>query len=222
MAKLTLEQIKSRPDFSYSKGIFFKKYPWRVSFWQPDRLFPYNSIRNEPAYRSCRIRNMDIESLLHNQLGYECWKLRRDSSMFVYLTGSDVISKLIDRWGEDIVQIQGPINERHQELMLSDLTLVTKKKLWYNDFRYKVSFTRHGGSGMETLSEIFEFVDSTFEASKYKMNHTMHQSIKNATINPYINTGTVYLTDYDEVATLHLMYKKYITTTAKCILIDEM
>ena len=50
------------------------------------------------------------------------------------------------------------------------------------------------------------------------------EPIKKTTISQwaYINTGTVYLTDYDEVATLHLMYKKYITATAKCILIDEM
>ncbi len=225
MAVLTLQQIKNLPEFTYATGIYYKKFPWRIQFWQPEffRRGFHKDLEHENAWRTCMIRNMDINSLLKNQLGYERWKVRRDRKFFVYLTEHNLISKLVDRWGEDILQIQGPINQKHQELMIDNLDLVTKKELWYNKFRYKVSFTRHGRQPLDILSEIFEFVDETFDANNYQMNHIMKRSIRHKTMHdPYTNTGTIFLKEYDDVATLHLMFKKHITSTKKCVLINEL
>lgn len=229
MASLTLEQIRSLPAFNYATAVYYKKFTWRVQFWQPEffRRGFYKDLEHENAWRTCMIRNMDINELLKNQLGFERWKVRRDQKFFVYLTEHNLISKLVDRWGEDILQIQGPVSTKHQELMISDLDLVTKKELWYNKFRYKVSFTRRGRQQLEILSEIFEFIDDSFDTAQYQMNHVMKQypglSIRRkALYDPYINTGTVFLKDYDDVATLHLMFKKYITSTKKCVLINEL
>lgn len=226
MAVLTLQQIKNLPEFTYATGIYYKKFPWRIQFWQPEffRRGFYKDLEHENAWRTCMIRNMDINSLLKNQLGYERWKVRRDRKFFVYLTEHNLISKLVDRWGEDILQIQGPINQKHQELMIDNLDLVTKKELWYNKFRYKVSFTRYGRQTLDILSEIFEFVDETFDANNYQMNHIMKRSIRHIHTHkdPYTSTGTIFLKEYDDVATLHLMFKKYITSTKKCVLINEL
>ncbi len=226
MAVLTLQQIKNLPEFTYATGIYYKKFPWRIQFWQPEffRRGFYKDLEHENAWRTCMIRNMDINSLLKNQLGYERWKVRRDRKFFVYLTEHNLISKLVDRWGEDILQIQGPINQKHQELMIDNLDLVTKKELWYNKFRYKVSFTRYGRQTLDILSEIFEFVDETFDANNYQMNHIMKRSIRHIYTHkdPYTSTGTIFLKEYDDVATLHLMFKKYITSTKKCVLINEL
>ena len=39
---------------------------------------------------------------------------------------------------------------------------------------------------------------------------------------PYTATGSIYLVNHDDVVTLHMMYKSYITTSQKVITFDEL
>ena len=42
------------------------------------------------------------------------------------------------------------------------------------------------------------------------------------TFMPYTATGSIYLENHDDVVTLHMMYKQYITTSQKVITFDEL
>ena len=39
---------------------------------------------------------------------------------------------------------------------------------------------------------------------------------------PYTATGSIYLVNHDDVVTLHMVYKKYITKTHKVVTLDEL
>ena len=39
---------------------------------------------------------------------------------------------------------------------------------------------------------------------------------------PFTATGSIYLTNHDDVVTLHLMYKKYITKSQKVVTFNEL
>ena len=39
---------------------------------------------------------------------------------------------------------------------------------------------------------------------------------------PYTATGSIYLINHDDVVTLHLVYKQYITNSQKVITFDEL
>jgi hypothetical protein len=39
---------------------------------------------------------------------------------------------------------------------------------------------------------------------------------------PYTATGSIYLVNHDDVVTLHMVYKKYITRTNKVVTLDEL
>jgi hypothetical protein len=39
---------------------------------------------------------------------------------------------------------------------------------------------------------------------------------------PYTATGSIYLVNHDDVVTLHMVYKQYITKTQKVITLDEL
>ena len=126
-----LEQIKSRKDFRLNTKVYYRLHTWRVSLHQP-------SWKSESSQlKDAWYRNRAIESYLKN---YEknSWKTRADRSFFIYLTSSDIIPNIINKWGQDIIQISGPLNSKHQDVMLKDLQIVTRKNLWYNKFRYKI------------------------------------------------------------------------------------
>ena len=39
---------------------------------------------------------------------------------------------------------------------------------------------------------------------------------------PYTATGSIYLVNHDDVVTLHMVYKQYITKTQKVVTLDEL
>lgn len=235
------KQIRSRPEFKLNTKVFYKKYTWRVAFFQPSWR-----DKNRIAIQDAWYRNRQIIELLENTelCGF---KTRADSSYFVYLTRPDRIPELLELWGEDIIEILGPINERHQDIMLEDLQVVTRKKLWYSQYRYKISSTQHGTTDQAVFQEMQEFCDESFEHGTYKINNVLKRSSKTAQQRlkqlqanyttasgyqgslfgayrwmPYTATGSIYLTSHDDVVTLHMMFKPYITTSQKVVTFDEL
>jgi hypothetical protein len=235
MTQSISEQIRSRSDFVLNTKVFYKKHTWRVAFFQP-------SWQDKEVYlKDAWYRNRMIEKYLRE---YEpVSKTRADSSFFVYLTNPDCIPELLERWGEDVIQITGPISSKHQDIMLEDLQVVTRSKLWYNKYRYKISSQRHGQSDQEIFEDMQEFCMDTFERDNYKLNDTfrmysvtqqrkqLSQPVTSGQYRykwitshffPFTATGSIYLTEHDDVVTLHMMYKKYITKSLKVITFDEL
>jgi len=236
MTKSISEQIRSRSDFHYGTKVYYKKHSWRVCLFQPHWRQDSASL-----LKDCWYRNKQIESFLDLNEGAS-WKTRADTSFFIYLSRPDRIPDILDRWGEDVLEIMGPVSDKHQDILLNDLTVVTRKKLWYNKFRYKISCTRYGQAEQEIFEDISDFCTDTLNSDDYKLNDTFRITSKsyqkkmqslwagskapwrrfNFSGVPYTATGTVYLRNHDDVVTLHLMYKQYITTTHKVITLDEL
>jgi hypothetical protein len=236
MTQSISEQIRSRPDFVLNTKVFYKKHTWRVSLFQPS-WGDADYLLKDAWYR-----NRSIERWLSiNENNH--YKTRSDSSFFVYLTRPDVIPTILKKWGEDVIGITGPISSKHQDIMLEDLQVVTRSKLWYNKYRYKISSQRHGQSDQEIFEDMQEFCIDTFEPDTYKLNDTFRlYNIKkqhghvaqpvnsgqyrykwiNTHFFPFTATGSIYLVNHDDVVTLHMMYKKYITKSLKVITFDEL
>ena len=135
--------------------------------------------------------------------------------------------------------------------MLTDLQVVTRKKLWYSKYRYKISSRRFGEKEQEIFEDMQNFCVDSFEAGTYKLNDTFRKTsktqqkkmMKNSTYSntasgipgfqrnlfnghrftmPYTATGSIYLINHDDVVTLHLVYKQYITNSQKVITFDEL
>ena len=151
------KQIRSRPDFKLNTKVFYKKHTWRVEFFQPRWHEDSREVIKNSWYRNRKI----FDYLEYHEL--VSWKVRSDSSYFVYLTRPDRIPELLAQWGEDVIEIRGPINDRHQDIMLADLQVVTRKQLWYGQYRYKISSTQHGSTDQAVFQEMQEFCDESFE-----------------------------------------------------------
>ena len=239
MTKLISEQIRSRTDFVLNTKVFYRNHTWRVALHQPG----YNA--KPDALKDAWYRNKSIEKYLTNNENVS-WKTRADRSFFIYLSRPDRIEHIISNWEEDIVQISGPMNSKHQDIMLEDLQVVTRKNLWYDKFRYKIMSTRYGNNEQEIFEDMQSFCVDSFEHGTYKLNDTFKKTSKayqkkqmlrnnvmgNLKTNiqrslfrnqmPFTATGSIYLLEHDDVVTLHLMYKKYITKSLKVVTLKEL
>lgn len=239
MTKSISEQIRSRQDFKLNTKVYYRLHTWRVSLHQPSWKSEGSQLK-EAWYR-----NRDIEKHLKNNES-NSWKTRADRSFFIYLSKPDIIQDIIDKWGEYIIEINGPLNDKHQDIMLEDLQIVTRHKLWYNKFRYKISSTRYGLPEQEIFQDMQGLCVDSFEPGTYKLNDTFRKTSKSHQKKirlqhntmgslkgnwqraifrnpmPFTATGSIYLMNHDDVVTLHLMYKKYITRSQKVVTFDEL
>ena len=250
MTTLISEQIRSRTDFSYGTKLFYKCHTWRVALYQPDWR-----CEDRKQLQDIWFRNRQIEKYL-KQTETTSYKTRADRSYFIYLARPNAIQWIIQNYNDDIQFINGPVNSKHQDILLNDLTVVTRPRLWYKKFRYKIMSTRYGPREQEVFEEMAEFCQDTLEYGTYKLNDTFRitsksyqkkmnqlwsrrknavngQKIRQALNpswknhnpiyrSPYTATGSIYLVNHDDVVTLHMVFKKYITKTHKVVTLDEL
>ena len=171
MTKLISEQIRSRPDFSYGTRPYYKKHTWRVALVQPHWRESDKNLLQEIWYRNRCIE----EYLKHNETG--SYKTRADRSYFVYLSKPESIQWIIDNYNSQIEYINGPVNTKHQDILLNDLTVVTRPRLWYKKFRYKIMSTRYGERDQEIFEEMQNFCIDSFEHGEYKLNDTFRNNV---------------------------------------------
>jgi hypothetical protein len=232
MTAFTLEQIKSTVPYTVSQKPWYKEYPFRVGFHGWDLFAAVNDISE------CKTLHRQIrKTLKSHSIDY---RKRDDTNYYIYLKTSSDVSLMIELFTKHIIDVAGPYSEKHKNAMLSDFTLLVKDKLWYNQYRYKVSF-RLRRNDMDFLEEIAEFVTDNFEHGTYKLNSVIceyprlklitqgrNQRASVATwyyptnTMPYVSTGTVYLKNYEDLCTIHMMHKSTITETVKIVLTHEI
>jgi hypothetical protein len=93
---------------------------------------------------------------------------------------------------------------------------------------------------MDAWIDMLETCEASFEKDSYRLNPTLRNYIRNKQMEeeaqnktpqslfrmhrwiPYSGTATIYLKEYDDVCTLHMLFKNIITSTTKIILKSEL
>ena len=234
MTKSIYEQLKADSRFTIASKVWYKEFPFRVSFKGWDMF--------DGGFLNLFHRNSNIKRQM-SRLDHE-YKSRNDHCFNLYLKEEQALSDVIKYYNDDIIEIQGPLSQNHKDLMVQDLTQSVRKKLFYNKYRYKVSCHMYKfRDEMDQFIDIADFVTSSFEPDTYYINSTIRQyprlkaledQYKNvgsgsafrrprwSTFIPYSSTGSVYFIDYSDVCTMHLMFKNIITSTTKVVLIEDL
>ena len=233
MTKSIYEQLKKDTRYVIASKVWFKEFPFRVSFKGWD-MFDDGFLNN--FHRNTNIRR-EMAKLKHEI------RFRSDRNFHLYLTNTQAVEDVIRLFDKQIVCIAGPANQDHQNIMVTDLTQSVRKNLFYKKYRYKVSSKMYRyGDSMDVFEEILDFVTGSFEPNTYFINSTIKnypriKALEEASrakqigtfgrrrwtnFLPFSATGSVYLTDYNDVCTLHLMFKQHITSTTKVILLHEL
>jgi hypothetical protein len=230
MTTYTLEQIKSTVPYTVSQKPWYKEYPFRVGFHGWDLFAESDAIlEGKTLHRQIR------KTLRSHNIDY---RKRDDKHHYIYLKTSNDVSLMVELFAKHIIDVAGPYSEKHKDAMLNDVTLLIKDKLFYNQYRYKVNFKVYR-SDMDFFEEIAEFVTDNFEHGTYKLNSVIceYPRLKLIALGrkaaaapwynpssslPWMATGTVYLKNYDDLCTIHMIHKARITETVKVMLTHEI
>lgn len=228
MTKSIYEQLKKDPRFTIASKVWYNEYPFRISFKHWD-MFDGDYLNNFH-------RNSNIKKSIKN-LGHDI-RYRSDVKFNIYLKNTDALEDVVRLYNKEIVNIYGPVSKDHHDMMIQDLSQSVRKKFFYNRYRYKVSCKLYRyKDDMDQLIDIADFVTSSFDPDTYYLNSTIKSYARLKAIEedmkqnynyrysryfPYGLTGSVYLTQYEDVCTMHLMFKNIITSTTKVVLIEEL
>lgn len=234
--KLKYEQLKNLSQFKIAHKLYYKKYPFCVRLFSSVGIHRWD-FASEDWFRDYR-RTSEVRRWLKLHADFD-YRTRHDMHLAIYLPDIDALSLVYNRYKNEIETVEGPINEQQTDTMLNDLSITVRDKLFYNKYRYKVSSYLYR-SDMDQWTDLLEVCESSFEKENYKLNPTLKNYIHNKMIDqemrnkqprslfrgrrwlPYAGTATVFLTDYDDVCTLHLMFKNIISDTTKIILKSEL
>lgn len=236
MTKLSFEQVKQLPNYKIARKLYYKKYPICVRFYSSTEN-RYDNFSSE-NWRRDLYRYGEITRWIKRNATFD-YRTRHDCHLAVYLPDLDAFNLVWSRYRQEIETIEAPASEEHNDTMISDLSITVREKLFYNKYRYKVSSYLYR-SQMDKWIELLELCESSFDENSYKLNPTLKNYIQNKMTEqemqklapsslfrmrrwiPYSGTATVYLKEYDDVCTLHLVFKDIITETSKIILTTEL
>lgn len=235
MTKLTYAQLKKLPQYQIAHKMYYKKYPICVRF--PNAIYAGSHWGSE-QWASETKKASEVKHWLRKYCDFD-YRTRYDYHLAVYLKDIESLSKVYYRYKTEIQTIEAPATESHHDLMITDLNITVREKLYYKDYRYKVSSFLYRNQ-MDSWLELIDVVESSFEKDSYLMNTTLRNYIKNKKLDqeiqtkspksllrmhrwlPYSGTATVYLKEYDDVCTLHMMFKNIISDTTKIVLKSEL
>lgn len=238
MAKLSYTQLKRLPQYKLARKMYYKKFPICVRFFSGCDTNRWQDPVALEQWRKDLMRYGEVTRWLRLNLKCE-YRTRHDAHLAVYLPDIDALSRVFTRYKNIIETIEAPSSEKHNDTMLNDINITIRDKLFYRRYRYKVSSYLYRNQ-MDQWLDLLDTCESSFEEGNYKFNPMLQNYVKNKIRDqerttqvpqslfrshrwlPYAGTSTVYLSEYDDVCTLHLMFKNIITDTTKIILASEL
>jgi hypothetical protein len=160
-------------------------------------------------------------------------KSRVDTHLALYLLDLESVSLIYEKYKDQIEIIESPLNETQKEVMLDDLNVIVKEKLFYNKYRYKINFGFRRNDVL-ILNTLFETCNDSLglENYKYASNFLYYKNIldKIGTPTPgqqigrlpYYGTASIYFKEYEDVCTFHFLFKNNIAKTHKIVLKKEL
>ena len=223
MTKLLFTQLKSDSRYHVTPRAWYRNYTYRIKF-DGDNLFERLHISKY------------VSLLIQNQHPYKSrWA---GYNFCIYLQSPEAVFDLLNSFGNTVIEIMGPATPSHASLLVNDETTILRDKLYYGEFRYKISMIKYRDRDMKVFGEVHDFILDSFDVNIYRCNSALRNYRRLAEIDSenarksrssvywsnfaWRATGTVYLKNYDDVCLLHLMFKEHIDSSTKIILIEEL
>lgn len=234
MTNLTFKQLKKLPQYQIAHKLYYKKYTICIRF----AASPYHDRFTSKEWAKELKHSAEVRKWLRKYIDFD-YRTRHDYHLAVYVKDIEALSKIYQKFKENIVSIEAPASDDHHEKMIDDLTITVRDKLFYNEYRYKINSYLYR-TKMDLWTDLIDVIEDGMDAESYRMNPMLREYKRRKKLDeamtaktpqsimrmhrwlPYSGTGSVYLKNYDDVCTLHLMFKDIITKTTKIILSSEL
>lgn len=213
----------------YTRKLYYKKYAWKTKlelacdhvdsgyarrglFLKPHYTW-LNNICGMHGYKivvSWRRRRIQTHTVKANNRIKKSSKLIDICQILIYLSTKDVYEKVLNNYNKQVIETTAPVNDIHADLLMQGNIIEVKDKLYYNAYRYKVTFQFSWREHVN--AEITKAIDNYLHDDNKLVQdyHTTH------------NKSTLYLKEYVDLITIKLSLSDRIKQVTVVSLASEL
>lgn len=165
--KLNIDSIRTLceqtgVEYTLSNKAFYRKFAYNISLrnismWRHrDSLNKYE-IKRE--YFKLVAKQSKITKLM-DRLDID-YRFRREQNFNLYLSDIDIVRRILNTMSEDVLSIDGPKNEQHLNLLLSNRKAIVKPHLYYKKYRFKVAYNANREFKEDIIPVLQQYVQNT-------------------------------------------------------------
>ena len=151
-------------------------------------------------------------------------KIRSESRWIsVFTNDTDFIEMLFDKLRHRIYEYHRPVSEEHKEVVDQNRRIRVRKRLFENDFKYKVYFTQDWKYRTDAYSDVKNWLyglDNT-NGTRWEVNKTLRQYFDS--IPGYKGyTAAIYLNDPEDLMMCQIKFNNEIQHIEEAVLISSL
>jgi hypothetical protein len=147
----------------HTSTLFYGKYPYRVRFSRQASYGEYGYQKGWTLY-NCKewLFNNSIDHKIYGTFRYKGRSKQPDTivkaTASVFVKTKTSFDQLVSRWPDYVESVTEPYSSDHVDLLKNNLSIILRKKLIYNKYRYSVIFYHDHWN--ESLSSLKEWIDA--------------------------------------------------------------
>ena len=148
------------------------------------------------------------------------YQMRHARSIQLFFKKRKDLEHIANNYSKWVTEIHEPFNKKHYEHLMGTKDCITRNKLFWNKYKYKITFSCHSD-----LSKIVNWFDQFFtekDSDRYRYGSSLHRLIREKDQwKTYWYNPVLYLSEQDDVMLCKLALDNHIMKVETAITFDE-
>ncbi len=165
--KLNIDNIRelceqTGVEYTLSNKAFYRQFAYNISLrnismWQHRDSQDEYQIKRE--YVNLIAKQSKITKLM-DRLDID-YRFRREQNFNLYLSDSSIVRRILNTMSEDVLSVDGPKNEQHLNVLLSNRKAIVKPQLYYKKYRFKVAYNTNREFKEDIMPVLQQYIQNT-------------------------------------------------------------
>lgn len=195
-------------QFETTTKLFYSKFPYKAVLVSEgfDLDFYYEDMRKMIEW--LKTQNKENYQMRHARTIQMFFKKRKD------------LEYIINNHGKWVKEVYEPYNKKHYEYLMDNKDCITRNRLFWNRYSYKITFGAH--TNMEKSIDWFLNFFTEKDPSRYRFGSSLNSLLKEKERwRTYWCNPVLYLTDHDDVMLCKLALNHHIIKIESAVTLDQ-
>ncbi|OUV98701.1 MAG: hypothetical protein CBD16_09720 [Betaproteobacteria bacterium TMED156] len=194
--------------FETTTKLFYSKFPYKA-------IIEHRGFNSDDYYDS-------MTTMLRwlKKLSKDDYQMRHARSIQLFFKKRKDLEYVMNNYSKWVTEIHEPFNKKHYEHLKETKDCITRNRLFWNKYKYKITFSCHSD-----LSKIIHWFGHFFtdkDTDRYRYGSSLHKMIREKDQwKTYWCNPVLYLTNHDDVMLCKLALDNHIMKIETAITFDE-
>ncbi len=183
--------------------------------------FPYKAVLVNEGFNADQYYG-DMRKMIEwlRSLSKEDQQMRHARTIQLFFKKRKDLEHVVNKYGKWVTQVYEPLNKKHYEYLMQNRDTITRNKLFWNRYPYKITFGCH--TDIDKAVNWFENFFSEKDPRRFRFGSSLHQLIKEKERwRSYWCNPVLYLTEHDDVMLCKLALSGHITKIESAVTFDQ-